>query len=81
MAASPYGTHPDDMDEGVSETKDDNNEKLYKEQDEKSPDVPYPVDMEEGDEKEAAWPDNTPPDDMEEGVSETKDDKNDILDD
>ena len=51
MEASPDGTHPDDMEEGVSETKDDKNENVYEEQYEKYPDVPSPVDMEEGDEK------------------------------
>ena len=48
MAASPDGTHPYDMGEGVSETRDDRNEKNYEEQDEKYPDVPSPDDMEEG---------------------------------
>ena len=33
VAASPDGTHPDDMGEGVSETKDDKNDKIYEEQD------------------------------------------------
>ena len=46
MEASPDGTHPDDMGEGVSETKDDKNDKFYEEQDEKYPDFPSPVDME-----------------------------------
>ena len=30
VAASPDGTPPDDMEEGVSETKDDNNEKYMR---------------------------------------------------
>ena len=45
------GTHPDDMDQGVITTKDDKNDKFHEEKDEKYPDVPSPVDMEEGDEK------------------------------
>ena len=48
VAASPDGTHPDDMQVGVSETKDNKNEKNYGEKYEKYPDVPSPVDMEEG---------------------------------
>ena len=52
MAASPDGTHPDDMGEGVSETKYEKSDKFYEEQDEKYPDVPSTVDMEEGDEKD-----------------------------
>ena len=52
MAASPDGTDPDDTEKDVSATKDDKNEKLYEEQDEKSLDVPSPVDMEECDEKD-----------------------------
>ena len=51
MAAFPDGTHPDDMEEGVSEIKDDKNEIVYEEQDKKYPDVPSSIDMEEGDEK------------------------------
>ena len=31
VAASPIGTHPDDMIGGVSETKDDRNERIYDE--------------------------------------------------
>ena len=45
MAASPTGTHPEDMGECVSGTKADRNESTY-----------YV--------KEAAFPDNSPPDDM-----------------
>ena len=45
MAASPTGTHPEYMGEGVSGTKADRNEIIY-------------------DVKEAACPDNIPPDDM-----------------
>ena len=52
MAASPDGTHPDDMGGGVSEKKDEKNDKCYEEQDEKYPDVPSPVYMEEGGEKD-----------------------------
>ena len=73
------------MEEGVSEKKYDKNEKLYEEQDEKYPDVPYPVDMEEGDEKydntkrldekkEAKGPGVTPTIDMKECVDDDEDD-------
>ena len=35
VAASPIGTHPDGMGEGVSETKDDRNERIYAEKEAK----------------------------------------------
>ena len=38
MVASPIGTHPDDMELGVSETKDDRSEIIY---DEKEAACPY----------------------------------------
>ena len=47
VASSLDGTHPDDMEEGVSETKYDKNEKIYEGKDEKCSDVPSPVDMKE----------------------------------
>ena len=52
MAAYPDGTPPDDMEEGVSEAKDDKNEKMYEGKDEKYPDVTSHVDMEKGDDDE-----------------------------
>ena len=48
VAASPIGTHPDDMGEGVSETKDDRNEIINEEKEAKCPDDTPPDDMEEG---------------------------------
>ena len=48
MAACPDGTPPDDMEEGVSEKKDNKNENIYEEKDEKYPDVTSPDDMEKG---------------------------------
>ena len=48
VAASPYGTHPDDMGEGVSETKDDKNEIIYEEKEAACPDDTPPDDMEVG---------------------------------
>ena len=52
VAASPDGTPPDDMEEGVSETKDDKNEKKNEEKDEKYPDVTSHVDMDKCDDDE-----------------------------
>ena len=79
------------MGEGVSETKDDKNDKFYEEQDEKPPDVPSPVDMEGGDKKydnterldekkEAKGPGVTPTMDMEEDVDDDEDDSTERLD-
>ena len=48
MAESPDGTHPDDMGEGVSETKDDRNEIIYDEKEAACPDNTHPYDMEVG---------------------------------
>ena len=48
MAASPIGTHPDDMGEGVSETKNYMNEIIYEEKETKCPDVTSPDDKEKG---------------------------------
>ena len=90
VAASPDGTHLDDMGEGVSETKDEKNDKFHEEQDEKYPDFPSPVDIEEGAEKydnteildekkEAKGPVVTPTIDMEECVDDYEDDSNEIL--
>ena len=48
MAASPIGTHPDDMGEGVSETKSDRNERNYEGKEAKCPDVTCSDDKEKG---------------------------------
>ena len=66
------------MGDSVNETKDDKNDKFNEEQDEKYPDVPSPVYMEEGDEKD----DNvTTPDIMDRCADEEKDEDNETNDD
>ena len=48
MAASPICTHPEHMGEGVSETKDDRNERIYDEKGAACSDDTTPDDMEVG---------------------------------
>ena len=85
VAASPTGTHPEDMSEGVIGTKADRNERIYDVKEAAFPDNTLPDDMEvvvgDGkndkndrldDEKEAACPDDTTPDDTEVGVGDKK---------
>ena len=61
------------MGDGVNETKDDKNDKFIEEEYENYPDVPSPVYIKEGDEKD----DNvTTPDSMDRGVAEEKDEEN-----
>ena len=45
LAASPTGTHPEDVGEGVSGTKDDRNERIYDVKESACPDNSPPDDM------------------------------------
>ena len=45
-AASPDGTPPDDMEEGIRDEKDDKNKRMYAEKEAKCPDFTPPDDME-----------------------------------